>query len=478
MKLSAIDKYKQMSREVKASTSYTLCSVIQKGLSFITLPLFTRLLTTAQYGQYTVYSSWMSILTIFITLNLAYGTFQTAMVKYESERDQYTSSIGALFGVLGCLFLIVYLPLQSVWNKLFELPTVIMIFMVIEIVFNGITDCWLSKNRFEYKYKSVIAITLGKAFASPLFAFLLVINFEQKGYARIIGYALVNIIFGFLLYLSVIKKGKTLFNKTYWRYAFAFNIPLIPYYVSQMVFNASDRIMISYMKGTDQAAIYGVAYSLAIVLNFIISAINGSYAPWFMMQLKNNNTEKNKKVSLNLSIIVALGLWIIIAIAPEFITIMAGKDYASGVWAVPPVAISILLLFYTQLFDRILFFYEKKYLLVVGGIAPCILNLVLNYCFIPIFGFVAAAYTTLASYVLFVVINYFTSMKVLRDNQLDNKSMYSIKGLIFLFLALCVMTAIAMLLYNYIYIRMAIIIAILMIIVINKNSIMVMLKLE
>ena len=94
------EKWKNVPITVKVSTAYTVCSILQKCLSFITLPLFTRLLTTEEYGQYTIYSSWMGILTIFLTLNLAYGSFQTAMVKFENKRSEYINSI------LVCAFLL------------------------------------------------------------------------------------------------------------------------------------------------------------------------------------------------------------------------------------------------------------------------------------------------------------------------------------------------------------------------------------
>lgn len=60
-------KFRQIPLTVKVSMSYAICSILQKCLSFITLPLFTRLLTTEQYGQYTIYSSWSGILMIFLT---------------------------------------------------------------------------------------------------------------------------------------------------------------------------------------------------------------------------------------------------------------------------------------------------------------------------------------------------------------------------------------------------------------------------
>ena len=95
-------KWSNIPLTVKVSTSYAICSILQKCLSFITLPLFTRLLTTEQYGQYTIYSSWSGILMIFLTLNLAYGSFQTAMIKYEDKRAEYISSIQGVCILLSC----------------------------------------------------------------------------------------------------------------------------------------------------------------------------------------------------------------------------------------------------------------------------------------------------------------------------------------------------------------------------------------
>jgi len=84
---------KNISPAVKASFAYTVCSIIQKTLSLITTPLFSRLLTLEQYGQLSIYNTWSALLTIVITLNLGYGSFNRAMVKFEDDRDGYISSI-------------------------------------------------------------------------------------------------------------------------------------------------------------------------------------------------------------------------------------------------------------------------------------------------------------------------------------------------------------------------------------------------
>ena len=83
------NKWKNIPLTLKVTVAYAVCSILQKCLSFITLPLFTRILTKEQYGQYTIYSSWSGIFSILLTLNLAYGSFSTAMVKFEKEYQEF-----------------------------------------------------------------------------------------------------------------------------------------------------------------------------------------------------------------------------------------------------------------------------------------------------------------------------------------------------------------------------------------------------
>ena len=400
------EKWNKIPLTVKVSTSYAICSILQKCLSFITLPLFTRLLTTEQYGQYTIYSSWQGILMIFLTLNLAYGSFQTAMVKFEDRRSEYITSIQGICILLSVIFLALYLPFREMWNQLFELPTLFVLIMVSEIIFTTATQLWMERNRFEFKYKSVVAITLLTSILSPVLAYVLVSCTEEKGYARIIGYASINVIVGLIVFIQNTKRGKKLFNKEFWKYALGFNIPLLAYYLSQVIFNQSDRIMISHMTGTGEAAMYGVAYNLAMILTFVLNAINGSYVPWMYGKIKKGRGIENKQISIVLIILMGLMILCVIWFAPEIILIMAGKKYEAAIYVVAPVAMSLLLLFYCQLFINVEFYYEEKKMLVYGSVGAAILNIVLNYFLIPLFGFVAAGYTTLASYIVFALSNY------------------------------------------------------------------------
>lgn len=446
-------KFSKVPITVKVSAVYTVCSILQKIISTITIPLFTSLLTTEQYGQFTIYSSWSGILSVLLTLNLAYGSFSTAMIKFEDDRDTYISSVQGICLLLTAVFLVLYVPFRRLWNQLFELPTFIVCLMAMEVLCSTGFLLWCGKKRFEFKYKSVVALTLIMSVIGPLLSCALVVSTDEKGYARIVGFATASICVGGIIFLRNIVKGKTLYKKEYWEYAFGFNVPLLAFYLSQYIFNQSDRIMISHMEGTDKAGIYGVAYSLAFLMTFVLNAINNAYVPWYYGKIKEGKMEDNRKVANAIAFLMMLLLSCIVWFAPEIIRIMAGEKYMEAVYVVPPVAVSLLPHFYTQLFANVEFFYEEKKKLVWASIGAAVVNIVLNYTFIQTFGFIAAAYTTLMSFIIFCYCNYLAMKKVLAERGLRDVA-YDYKTLIGIFGMFGLLTVLGVALYGHFLIRL------------------------
>lgn len=464
-------RLRNMPVEAKASVAYAVCSILQNGLSFLTLPLFTRLLTTEQFGQYTIYTSWSTILTIFVTLNLPYGSFSKAMVKYEDRRDAYISSVQGVCLMLAAVFLLIYLPFRELWNRLFELPTVFILVMVAEMLANAAIQFWSGKKRFEYKYWGVIAVTLMNSVLAPVLAYVLVIHSDEKGYARILGYAAMTILSGGVIFIRNLMRDRHIFDRELWKYALEFNLPLIWYYLSQQVFNQSDRIMISHYCGKSDAAVYGVAYSVSMVLTVVLNAINNSYVPWFYCKIREGRQRDNRSISCIIAVLMAVLLLGVIWMAPEIIMILGGRQYEAAVWVVPPVAMSVLLLFYAQMFINVEFYYEKKGHLVAAAIGSALLNVALNALLIPRLGFIAAGYTTLASYVVFAAANYLAMRSVLRQQGVENDA-YNIRGLALIFLGFAVLGFAGCALYSFRIVKYVIIALVLAVMLIKRDVIM------
>ena len=139
-----------------------------------------------------------------------------------------------------------------------------------------------------------------------MFGIILIKNFEDKVTGRILGTLIIDALFYMWLFVIDIKKGKTFINIEYWRYALSFNIPLIPHYLSQVILNSSDRIMIERMVGTSAAGIYGLAYSISQVMTMFNTALAQTEEPWLYRKIQDNNIEAIKPVAYISFIFIAI----------------------------------------------------------------------------------------------------------------------------------------------------------------------------
>jgi len=125
--------------------------------------------------------------------------------------------------------------------------------------------------------------------------------------------------------------------------------------------------------------------------------------------------------------------------------------------------------FLYQLFANIEFYFKKTYYIIGASITAAIVNIFLNYAFIPIYGYMASAYTTLLCYFLFGYFHYFCSYYVAREQGVEWP--YSIKYILFLSLLLFIVAALVLVLYNYVYLRYGLVITSSLIIAFKYKSI-------
>lgn len=444
--------YKRASNAVKATLWFALCTCIQKGIQFLTVPLFTRLLTTQQYGQFSLYQSWYSLLFIFATLNLSYGVFNNGMVKYPQDRWRYLSSMQGLSTAITATLLVGYLIFSEFWNKILNLPTIVVLAMFLEFLMAPALSFWSAKQRFEYKYRAMVGVTLTIAFLSPTISFLAVTASAQKGLVRILSFSLVNSCVGLLFYIYNACQGKKFYVKEYWLYAIRFNVPLIPHYLSMMVLSQADRIMIGKFYGTGEVAIYSVAYTISLAMNVVMSSINSTFIPWTYQKCAKKDFEKIKKLSNILLLGFALISYLPILFAPEVVSIMAPQEYQAAVWVIPPITASVYFTFLYSLFANIEFYYEENKFVMIASTLAALMNILLNAIFIPLCGYVAAGYTTLICYILLSIAHYIFVAKVYKKHA-DGKKVYDLKIIILLSSVYLVGTGGIMLLYHYPFIR-------------------------
>lgn len=476
-----LEKYKNLPVQVRASFWFLICSFLQKGISMITTPIFTRLLSTSEYGQFSVFNSWLGICTVIVSLQLYAGVYTSGLVKFEDERNIFTSSIEGLCTTLVFIWTIIYLVFHDFWNNLFQLTTVQMLAMLVMIWTTAVFNFWSIDQRVDFKYRKLVLVTLVVSLAKPILGIFLVVNANDKVTARILGLMLVELIAytGFFFYHM--KKGKVFYSRKFWKYALMFNIPLVPHYLSMTVLSSSDRIMIGNMCGDSQAGIYNLAYSISQIMTMFNTALLSTLEPWIYKKIKSKEIKSISKVAYPSFIIIACLNILLIAFAPEIISIFAPKEYHEAIYVIPPVAMSVFFTFLYTFFATFEFYYSKTKLITVATTVGAVLNIVLNYIFINIFGYIAAGYTTLVCYIAFAVFHYIFMNRVC-DQYLEGNRPYNKKIMISISIVVLLFGFIFLLTYQNIIIRYALLFIIFILLIINSkkilNSIKIMFNLK
>ena len=270
--------YDKSSVQVKVAFWFTLCNFLQKGISMITLPIFTRLLNTAEYGQYRVYNTWQSLLFIIITFDLSFGNYNNALTKYNEDQYGYNSAMQGLTIAIEGFFFFIYLCFSNVCNSLLSLPTELIVAIFIQAFITQILGLWIIRQRYSYKYKTLVFATILMTILSPIIGVLAVLNSQNKVAARVWSTIFVQAIFALVILIYTFIKGKKIYDKKYWYYAFKLNIVLIPHSLSAIALCQVDRLMINSLCGSMKAGIYSVAYNAAMTMNLVLNSITDTYS--------------------------------------------------------------------------------------------------------------------------------------------------------------------------------------------------------
>lgn len=428
--IKLVNKMGMMSESKKSGIAYTLSTLVTKGLVFLTIPVFTRIMPSAEIGKINLYNSWFSLICIFSTLSLTSGGYQLALKEFDNDKDRYESSVYSLTLLVTSFVTVLYVMNTGFWEKMFGLSRAYMIMLVIGLFLTPAQDFWMARQRYDYKYKMSSFLTLISTFGAVVLSVFAVLNCKpnETGWARLFVNNLVIYSVALLLGINILKKGKCFYKKEYWAFSLSLSLPLVGHAIAKQILDVSDRIMINQYIGSSAVGIYGTLYSVSSISLIAWNAMNGAYVPYLFKNIDNidehNNIRRTSSTLLTLYTFIA---FVMILLAPEIVRIMATQEYYEAVYIMPPIAMGVALTAVSNLYSNILIFYKKTKVIMLASGAASVVNLVLNYIFIPRFGYQAAAYTTLVAYIIMALIEavvatrYYknhTKLKMIYDNKL------------------------------------------------------------
>ena len=473
------DKYRNMSKVAKAAMWFAFATIMQKGISFFTVPVFTRIMTTEQYGLFNVYLSWTTVLNIIVTMELHSCAYLNGLAKMDTdeEKNELATSLLNLSFILTLGWFTIYLIFREWLNNFLGMSTVMVVFMFLEIFFLPAVNFWTIKQRYTYNYKILVIRTLGQAILNAVLGivFVLLVTEEMQANARVAAIVVVQMIFGISMYIWFTRRSKKFFSVKYWKRGLMLHLPLIPHRLSLSVLSSADRIMIQNMVSSTATALYSVAYSATMVINIIKLSINDALTPWVYECLKKKDYKSIYKNTVFVMLIVMAMAFLFVLFAPEIIFVVGSEKYYEAIYVIPPVAASVFFTFLYNLFSSVEFYYEKTKEIMVASLTAAVSNIVLNFIFINLFGYVAAGYTTLACYIILSVFHYLIMKKAVK-NEVSVKQLFNLKAIVALSAVVIVSMAGCTLLYFNNIIRYIVIGVFLVVLLIMHKKIINLIK--
>lgn len=463
-----VKTYKDIPIAAKAAMWFVVCSFIQKAISLVTTPIFTRLFTTAEYGQFSLFNSWTEVVTILVTFKLSESVFNKSLVADEKNKKTILSVYQVISAMLWLGCFVLYLIFHSSVDKFVQLPLLYMIVMFVDIFFQNSIRLWTAYERFDYKYKILIIVTLIVAVLNPILGIWLISICRDNVLGRILGIVVASGSVGIVLFLYNIRWFRIKIFWKYCKYALVFNLPLIPHYLSQVLLNQADRIMISRYVDETSVALYSLAYTIGMLTTMVTQSVNNAYIPWMYRKLRDKQIDEIDRINWFLLILIAGIICCLFLLAPEAVMILGGTKYIEATSVVYPVAASVYFIFLYTLFANVELFYEKRKYVALGTIISAVLNIVLNAVFINYFGYVAAAYTTLFCYVCYGIFHVFVAKKILKLEGFTNQ--LRILGPLLIGVLIILLSFVGQLLISYFWIRIGILIGIAIIMISKRDK--------
>ena len=392
-------------KALKSGSWYIVSSFLVRGMALITTPIFSRLLSKEQYGDYSNFHSWLNIITIVVTMRME-ASLISAKFDYKDDLPKYNRSMIALLTVVT----VIWTAVLNIFSGFFTTQMGISLFyanmIMVYSFFHAVINIFQMNERYHYRYKKSVMVALIVAFSTTLTSILMVLFMKDRLTGRVVGSILPVTAIGLALVFVFFRRKRSI-DVSSWPYTLRIAIPYVPHLLSLSVLNSVDRIMITRICGSADNALYTIAYSCGHMVNILMTAINSAYAPWLGDKLHDGEEHEVRRFSKYYMIgfsLLAVGLMLL---APEILRIMGPKSYQAAKYVMPPVATGCVCQFlYTQ-YVNLEQLKKKTAGMAFASVAAALLNYILNAIFIPKFGYVAAAYTTLAGYLFLLIAHMF-----------------------------------------------------------------------
>lgn len=327
-----MDKYQKLAMN---SLIFAIGNMGSRFISIIMVPLYTRFMTTSEYGQVDLVTTAISLLLPIISLAIGQAVIRFSVAYSESDDRKRIFSNAVALNILGTLLLgLVFLILQP-FHLFHGLLAYFTILLILQLFGDTISQFVRGIGRVrQYAINGILTtiITAG-------LNILLIVQWQQG----VDGYLLSMIVAAAIsdFYLFIVSRGFNLFsirhlNKKLLGSMLIYAVPLIPNSIMWWIINGSTRYFILFFIGAGANGLFAVANKIPSILSIATNIFSQAWQlSAFEEQDSSDKAGFYTSVFKNYYTVLFIGASIILIIAKPLIIYTVGQQFSSS-WELVP----------------------------------------------------------------------------------------------------------------------------------------------
>jgi len=410
---------------LKHGRNYLVAIVATRALGFISIPVYTRLLSPNDFGVYSVFIGIIGILSSVMALSTDRSVSRYFFdQKNEEDFKEFVGTtiiLALVFFLLNSILLIIF---AEKFGNLVSLNKNV-VYLIIPISFVNIVGLTFEQIYGPLKKSINIAISsLSRVYIGFSFSILLILLFKSdKYYGQILG----QIFAGFIMIFYWVKKIKPYFklsfDTAYIKYIFTYSVPLIPYALSGVIIEQFGKVALGNSQDLSHAGYYSLALTVGSLVSIVIAVAHQAWNPYYMEYMNTKNYDQVDKDFVRIFKITLVVAIIVSSFGKEIGLLLAKKEFTASLYLIPIFTLGYVFYQFAYAYLRNFGYSKKTHFMTITVFLSGFFNVLMNLILIKKYAELGAAISFTLAYVLMTVIAWFFNKYYVKLHETPMKHM-------------------------------------------------------
>ena len=385
----------------KDSTLYFTATIVSTGLTFLTLPIFTRYLSPSDYGIIALFTTFGFVVAGILSMGLQSASYRFYFeLKHNiNEYQNLNSSIILVLILVFSIFgLIIFYGSNWISSSLFsgKINDQLVFLSYISGCLEYLINYLIYLLTAQLRSKSYTILIIGRSLLKVSIALYFIIYYSLTYLAFIYAILITQLLITLILFIINKNLFSLSFSKKLLYKSFKFSYPNVLRLIIGFINTSFDKIMLTNFSGLSSVGYYSIAQKTAFSFKVFKDSIDKSWTPFFMNKGHENSSNSNIEIMERFYEIafyyMAIG-FTITCFCEEFIKLLTTKEFHFAMYVIPLFIFYYIVGIYASISIPQIQFSGKTMYILPATIVNVITNIVLNILLIPIFGIFGAVFS-------------------------------------------------------------------------------------